>query len=539
MAKLTSTPSGSEFSEKAMRHKEMNMFARLLLEPMLNLVHPALVLSISFFVGGLLVQLWALALSSSHHTILLFTSILGTFFSALVALLICSTVWHALWYEDSPFGGQMTSSVRFWLRWKKHASQRWTETEKLEHYCELVSSADDPALLDRAAPLVYNWAPHNDPDIHHLVLKATHRVLASDTTHSAKLTVAAHMKDLALRVREHFRDGSGLAIWRRLRGRTSSQEFQQNVANVIDLLGNLYRSALKVGEDYRKKYFVAMYYLSTALAPGEDREHTYIDPSFEYCVGKALCLFGGHKTSVDHDVLFQTAVEECYAVLNKHGSQAFDPISVEIDRPRFFQHLLYRSLWPGDELVSRLVKGHEDEVWETLAPAISSLTDSVLLEKHSHVFTLLNMMRASMDDDGITRRETLDLSNLATFLLASTTSPFLVQDRRARLQTLVFFIPFHTIGTVRAPHAFHRVLNELQGMPELNAQERAVCEAASEFLASKFCLYFIAIPALIVCFLLLQPSSPKTPWHQKNVVSLVVSRIAPSIRFVALRFSLP
>lgn len=202
---LTRIPHDTSNLRKAMRHKERQELADKLLAPILNSLHPILIMSISLFVIGLIYQLWNLSLSSVKKSpLLISTSVIGTVLIIVIGLVVLLTLTHAIHNEESPFSTSISSAIRPFLPSAYALSTffHFDDTVKdnpaaVEYFCQMVPLMTEGEHLDDASAVkLFNL---------NMTLKeatiATDvvvRLLQSDTSMRAKLTAVRALQDLYL-----------------------------------------------------------------------------------------------------------------------------------------------------------------------------------------------------------------------------------------------------------------------------------------------------------------------------------------------------
>ena len=104
VAHFTRKPDDSTNQRNAMRQKQRKEFADKYLMPILDSLHPVLVVSIILFVAGLLYQLWNLSVFAARRLpLLIAASSIGSALVLAVLLIILFSFCHAVRHEESPF----------------------------------------------------------------------------------------------------------------------------------------------------------------------------------------------------------------------------------------------------------------------------------------------------------------------------------------------------------------------------------------------------------------------------------------------------
>ena len=109
---LTKKPDCHKYVEKSRRLNFRDELANKVLKPILDSLHPILVLSIMFFITGLLFQLWMISLAVDNSSTLILASTLGSLLILSAAIVTVATALHGGYCEESPFTMSTSASLR-------------------------------------------------------------------------------------------------------------------------------------------------------------------------------------------------------------------------------------------------------------------------------------------------------------------------------------------------------------------------------------------------------------------------------------------
>ena len=100
---LTKKPEDRSYKDKSKKIDLRLRLANKLLRPVLDTLHPILILSIVLFIVGLLYQLWSISVSAGKPPVLMLTSTLGCIYITFTGFTSVRSFLHGIREEESPF----------------------------------------------------------------------------------------------------------------------------------------------------------------------------------------------------------------------------------------------------------------------------------------------------------------------------------------------------------------------------------------------------------------------------------------------------
>ncbi|KZT38860.1 hypothetical protein SISSUDRAFT_712953 [Sistotremastrum suecicum HHB10207 ss-3] len=236
-ARVVSLPPGKTELQRTLAHEQRKALAEGKLIPLMGVLFWTLLLSITFFIIGLLIQLWALAFSCTKPAfILVVAAALGSGLSVLILGIILATTYHASVNDNSPFESPLSSAMRPALKWLNARAEekpadaevatpsdnseddesdledasrddtfeknariedlmkiRETDSENVKvvkTFAHLVINTNDPEVLERAAPsFQFNQWHDIWDELRPVFLAVRGRFLTTDTSIRVKETV--------------------------------------------------------------------------------------------------------------------------------------------------------------------------------------------------------------------------------------------------------------------------------------------------------------------------------------------------------------
>ncbi|KZT34806.1 hypothetical protein SISSUDRAFT_244700 [Sistotremastrum suecicum HHB10207 ss-3] len=306
IGKLVGFPGGRTYQDRTLRHMEMKELADKWVAFLIPVLNATLIVSITLFVIGLLYQLWALSASfKSRQTIVLITGILASTLAGAVILLMILTTFDAVRHENSVFGNAISMLlrrvIRAWPQIRRFAplSPRLAPRQIQLRYYSLISQTVDPVVLDSTCALL--TGPLNKSSIGPY-LRAASRVLSSDTSTRAKLTMVTQLQEI---------DFSEF-----IEEQQTNLQLVLSTGELAYTLEGLYADALRLVADYRRLYLLVRlkclkFYRGVEVwEPGD---------KFEDCISRCLRT-GGKKIWSPFGHPFRHALQE-FAILSRTEPQ--------------------------------------------------------------------------------------------------------------------------------------------------------------------------------------------------------------------------
>lgn len=425
-----------------MTHKTREELATKLLSPILDLLQPALVLSIGLFVAGLLFQAWNMAFQINPNSVVLMVSASsGTFLIVILGLVIGATLLHGIVNDNSPFRSPLTELVR---RWRDQcdeddtshvpAHQTLLEESFSEHFLVSVQQTSEPAHIDALTPLIKSHFSFIPPKrFWPLVCGTMQHILRSGASTPAKLTIANHIPTLySSRV---LSDSPATEEDRRL------AQFQVTSSwNFHEIIVELYMQAAEDGVEHRQ-YYLTGYVVSlcVGLEPILPRvlktRSSVVDPSV--CVRKLLHLAywlrldTKSNVSIDLVLLTEKLWSEILAVVKMECTRQCE----DVERSRFveiFEAVRPETFFDAWLIDNISIPGAEwsRQALEVITRRHSLLTLSILSKCLSNrryetleedvlklIMAVLHILRTTVDVESESRSAgDLDLSGLFEYL---------------------------------------------------------------------------------------------------------------------------
>ncbi|KZS92053.1 hypothetical protein SISNIDRAFT_467283 [Sistotremastrum niveocremeum HHB9708] len=402
-SRLLATPVGKDDLERTLAHEKRRALAEGKLLPLMGVLFWTLLLSIGFFIVGLLIQLWALSFSCNKPSfVLIFGAAYATALSMIILGVILATTYHAAITKNSPFESPLSAALRPALQWFKlsdqnkcverefaeglkektvdqlvRAEEQDTDTVKaLKTYARLVLNTTDAEVLERAVPSfeIGEWYSVRDT-LWDVFLAVRERFLATDTSFRVKDTVHKQLV--------YFVEWGG---WRRDRG-LWKENLEGNA--ITEWCRDQCKDRVQKFPEYRRQFFPAWVFF-TSLDPdnsdlrGLMSDSIFGSESYEHCVGRVLSSFDrtrelGDPIDAREDV-FWWAVWTCGYLLKDGRS---DVITLIVDMGG--RSSILRSLVPSqhelmdwdfiNEVVAFIIRGNEVAVLEEMAEFFSTLLD--------------------------------------------------------------------------------------------------------------------------------------------------------------------
>ena len=199
MEHLTKKPDGSTYQEKSIRLDLREKLANKLLGPVLDSLHPTLVLSIVLFIVGLLYQLWSLSLSPHRSTILILTSAFGSALVFCMTIISGSTHIHGIFREESPFTTSVSLGIRQLLPKNLFSTTPTLNKDPFLLFCTTVMQVAESDNYDQVSSVRFfdDRLLQKKTDRLELATDVVVHVLASDASLEAKQTVAWNLREIS------------------------------------------------------------------------------------------------------------------------------------------------------------------------------------------------------------------------------------------------------------------------------------------------------------------------------------------------------
>lgn len=435
-ARVVSLPPGKTELERTLAHEQRKALAEGKLIPLMGVLFWTLLLSITLFIIGLLIQLWALAFSCSKPAfILVVAAALGSGLSVLILGIILATTYHASIHDNSPFESPLSSAMRPVLKWLNAHLQQSTadadaavakqsggdkvdeggledvpddgtpyETKTIEKlmkirdndsenvkalktFSHLVINTNDPEVLERAAPS-FEFSQWQDvwDEQRPVFLAVRGRFLTTDTSIRVKETVHKQLV--------YFQNWTG---WRDDEGDWKSDLPESGMTQWCK---EECERLVQRSRESRQEFFSSwLFFVSFQKDNADLRFWPDATDSYEKCVCRVLSTFDQKRSLGDRSNIFLHTVRECRELI-RNGSA--DDVIRMIGRDRFS---FFRSIIRSPELhfryfrelVPLLTEGNEEEVLSEMAEFLSNLSmrtmrrePDVLLEFLAHFIPSLS-----------------------------------------------------------------------------------------------------------------------------------------------------
>ncbi|KZT31279.1 hypothetical protein SISSUDRAFT_1133616 [Sistotremastrum suecicum HHB10207 ss-3] len=408
-SRLLAVPVGKDDLERTLAHEKRRALAEGKLLPLMGVLFWTLLLSIGFFIVGLLIQVWALSFSCSKPSfVLIVAAAISTGLSVTILGVILSTTYHAAITENSPFESPLSAAMRPALQWFRLHTQRkdapktdekdedtWETSMKsvdelirteekdtdnvkaLKTYARLVLNTTDTEVLERAVPSfeISEWYSVRN-EFWEVFLAVRERFLATDTSFRVKETVHKQLV--------YFREWSGWREdqwnWRRhLEGTAMTRWCRDQCEKLVHQ-----------SHESHRQFFPAFVFF-TSLDPHHEDLRGYRPESYEESVTRVLSSFDRNGELGDRDDVFFLAVIECNSLLEDGRSDDVTRILFSGDRASVLRSLL-RNLginWHYiREIVALITRGNEDTILDEMAFFFSDLPDIKLIADYGEVLVI-------------------------------------------------------------------------------------------------------------------------------------------------------
>lgn len=366
-----------------------------------------LLLSITLFITGLLIQLWALAFSCDKPAFVLITAAaLGTALSILILGIILAATYHAVIHQNSPFESPLSTALRpaaGWLNARKakksldlelsaddeSAGRPTKDTSPIEDLMEvsivdndniqaiktyacLVINTNDTEVLERAAPSFEfsQWVDVWD-DMQSVFEAVRGRFLTTDTSIRVKETVHNQLV--------HFKDWPG---WR-MPETSSGCRRDLQVTGMTQWCKEECGRLIWRGHDSYVQFFPAWVFFTSFEEGNHDLRSKYYDPdSCETCVHRVLSSYNYNRTLGHRRELFYAAVLKFAAVRLRLPSDSRSPMNlIGPFRASVIQSFIRNPGMPWSfftDIATLITKDNEVTVLVELAPFLSNLSGRML-----------------------------------------------------------------------------------------------------------------------------------------------------------------
>ncbi|KZT31197.1 hypothetical protein SISSUDRAFT_1067979 [Sistotremastrum suecicum HHB10207 ss-3] len=323
-SRLLAIPIGKDDLERTLAHEKRRALAEGKLLPLMGVLFWTLLLSIGFFIVGLLIQVWALSFSCSKPSfVLVVAGAISTGLSVLILGVILSTTYHAAITENSPFESPLSAAMRPALHWfrshilRKDAPKTYEKDEgvaesqkksvdelirtdekdtdnvkALKTYARLVLNTTDAEVLERTVPSFEIGEWYNaGVELWDVFLAVRERFLATDTSFRVKETVKKQLV--------YFREWSGWRAgpwWRDYLEGNAITRWCRNEFNDL---------APRSHESHRQ--FFSAWVFFTSLDPQNEDLRGYQPESYEESVARVLTSFDGNGELGDRENVFRSA----------------------------------------------------------------------------------------------------------------------------------------------------------------------------------------------------------------------------------------
>ncbi|KZT31278.1 hypothetical protein SISSUDRAFT_1067898 [Sistotremastrum suecicum HHB10207 ss-3] len=391
-SRLLAMPMGKDDLERTLAHEKRRALAEGKLLSLMGVLFWTLLLSIGFFIVGLLIQVWALSFSCSKPSfVLIVAAAISTGLSIIILGVILSTTYHAAITENSPFESPLSAAMRPVLQWfgsstKKQQNEqeqlfeedvvsppveeltrvREGDTDSvraLKTYARLVINTNDTEVLERAVPSfeIGEWCKSGGKLLS-VFLAVRERFLATDTSFRVKETVTKQLV--------YCREWSGWTSawgWREdLRGNAMTRWCRDQCKKLVDQ-----------SHESHRQFFPSFVFFSS-LDPHNKDLRGYSPDSYEQSVTCVLSSFDRNGELGYRSDVFFSAVNECRDLLHDGRSDAVTRILSHRDRSSLLRSLLrnpHRSWDDIKVIVAMITRGNELAVLKELAEFFSDLPE--------------------------------------------------------------------------------------------------------------------------------------------------------------------
>ncbi|KZS86572.1 hypothetical protein SISNIDRAFT_543898, partial [Sistotremastrum niveocremeum HHB9708] len=438
-SRLLAIPVGKDDLERTLAHEKRRALAEGKLLPLMGVLFWTLLLSIGFFIVGLLIQVWALSFACSKPSfVLVVAAAISTGLSVIILGVILSTTYHAAITESSPFESPLSAAMRPALQWfrlhilrkdapttsatdkgaahsqKKSVDELIQMEEKdtdnlkaLKTYARLVLNTTDAEVLERAVPSfeIGEWYDARDT-LWDVFLAVRERFLATDTSFRVKETVHKQLV--------YCREWSG---WKGWLGRWRSDV----EGNVITRFCRDQCSDLVRGSHESHRQFFSSWVFFTSLDPDNRDLRGDPDDSYETSVARVLSSFDQNGKLGNRFDVFRSAVDECDSLLRDGRSDDVIFILSHCDRSSIIRSLLrnpHMEWLEIRDIVAYITRGNEVAVLEEMAKFFSNLPDMKLVFGDLLVIEFLGSLVPSLPST-FTLPRSFDLAPVLTLRLRS------------------------------------------------------------------------------------------------------------------------
>lgn len=194
MEHLTIKPDVHSYKDKSQRMDVRLTLAHKLLRPLLDSLHPILIVSIILFIAGLMFQLWSISFSAGESPVLILTSALGSVLIIGLAVVAATSLAHGVYREESPFTTSTTTGIRQLLSSRLIKSVPSVSDNIYPLFCSVVKQMSETHHFDQVSSVPFEdlLASQEDEKIR-LVVDTVVSVLESDASWKAKQTVARNL----------------------------------------------------------------------------------------------------------------------------------------------------------------------------------------------------------------------------------------------------------------------------------------------------------------------------------------------------------
>ncbi|KZT32270.1 hypothetical protein SISSUDRAFT_1133257 [Sistotremastrum suecicum HHB10207 ss-3] len=478
-SRLLAIPLGKDDLERTLAHEKRRALAEGKLLPLMGVLFWTLLLSIGFFIVGLLIQVWALSFScSSPSFVLVVAAAISTGLSVIILGVILSTTYHAAITDNSPFESPLSAAMRPALQWfrshiqrkdapktsvkdegapetpKKSVDEliRTEETDSdsvkaLKTYARLVLNTTDAEVLERTVPSfeIVEWYSAGDTlwDVFSAVRE---RFLATDTSFRVKETV--HKQVVYCREWSGWTDEYGR--WRSdLEGNAITRWCRDQCKDLVD------RS-----HESHRQFFPAFVFFTSLDPHNKDLRGYPWEQSYEESVARVLSSFDQNGELGDRWDVFYSAVIECSSLLEDDRLVDVTRILSSGDRSSILRSLLRNPwyVWDGiKDIVALITGGNEIAVLEEMAEFFSNLPDIKPVDDDLLVIHFLESLIPSLPPT-FTVPQSFNLIPTLTLLLRYQSR---IEDSLLRYSdTLLYFLDhggLKQLSSLRPAHDFFQL----------------------------------------------------------------------------------
>ncbi|KZS87996.1 hypothetical protein SISNIDRAFT_470471 [Sistotremastrum niveocremeum HHB9708] len=403
----------STYVERTMRHEDRKKIVTRWLGPLIdNILHWTSLTSLALFCSGLLFQTWSMSLSFSGSVpILIATCEISSFLIILAWITITAMFVHAVLDENSPFVGPSSLALRWALGFPIDTTERYTAAiEKDEHradehllgtetpqnekqlqerlrsreeavetYARLVSEIEDPDLLDKAAPALQfkEWISVTSKSSLDPFLAAYARLTSTDNSPQVKATMNQHIIHFSQWLHQSW---SSLKI---PVDKISIMKWCQDECGRLTMTSDALRRTILPTFG-----FFASFSSSTRSLNDLSRI------PFDQCIIRILCAFDTDSGAGINPAVFWAAVDEWSNVRQDAESSGILETLSENNRLAILRSILR---YPSESwstlphLAKELVKGHESQILDGLAPFLTNLPK---VESASGALLVIDLLEA-------------------------------------------------------------------------------------------------------------------------------------------------